>query len=680
MAWLKGRSGFWKQKFFLLAGITLLAAFFRLYKIDSLPPGDGHDPAYYGVDALTVLEGEWPIFFPGLFGGREPLFSYLVAACALVWGIGPLSIHMASAIVGILTIPAVFLVANEIFSSEKGLLAQFGGLLAALAVAISYWHLNWCRYALRAILVPLLVSLTLCSLVRGVRKNSRWSLIGCGVFLGLSMYTYQAARLLPLLVLGFSCVIWVRKSFSRKDLVNLILIFGVALVVFAPLGSYFLTNPGSFTRRIEQTLAIDTSQSPSSNLGILVDNLVKTFLVFNVHGEDWPVVNLPGRPVLDIFLSVALWLGIGISLLRIKRPSYLFLLTWLIVMIIPAILAEEAAVAKRALGTMPAVAMLIAIGTLAPCENLQRWSDRYPSLAPKVLSASLSALVAVGFFYSGLLTYHDYFLVWAQDPDLFIHFDVGIDAIGEYIGKLPDDEEVYLSPIPPEHPSVILNSKQRPGIKGYNGRVCLVLPERAMRNTTYVIVPKDDKNSLDLLPGYFPSGRVVEEGPLYYQQPFFVAYRVPVESVARIIPDYQMEINWDNKIQLLGYDLDVSAYKPGEAVHLTLYYQGLNDMEENYTTFAHLLGSYNPATGGPLWSQDDSEPCRRGYPTPIWEVGEIIVDTFTLLIPADAPAGDYQLAMGFYTWPTIERLPILDVSGQIVADSTVLGQVRIEGE
>jgi len=86
-------------KLLLLTAITLWGAFFRLYRIDSLPPGETYDPAFYGLDALAILQGERPIFFETNFG-REALFSYLVAACVAVFGVGSLAIHLASAIVG----------------------------------------------------------------------------------------------------------------------------------------------------------------------------------------------------------------------------------------------------------------------------------------------------------------------------------------------------------------------------------------------------------------------------------------------------------------------------------------------------------------------------------------------------------------------------------------------------
>ncbi|UCC62708.1 MAG: glycosyltransferase family 39 protein [Anaerolineae bacterium] len=670
--------GSWQRKLLLVIGITLVAIFFRLYRIDSLPPGDGYDPAFYGVDALAILKGERPIFLPTNFG-REVLFSYLVAACFLVWGIGPLAIHVASAIVGILTVPAVFFAADEMFSAEEGILAEFGGALAALTVAVSYWHLNWSRYGVRAILVPLLGAITFYFLWRGLRRKSRWAFVGCGFFLGLSMYTYQAARLFPLLVLlGFLYVIWAQRSLPSSAVMNLFLVFAIAFAVFAPLGYYFLTHPGSFSERIQHTLIVDTSQQMSSNVRILANKLQRVLLMFSFRGDDWSTVNLPGRPALNPFLSAAFFLGIAISLFRIKKPPYLFLLTWLGVMIVPAILAEQAAMSKRTIGAVPAVAMLVAVGCLVPYDVLLRRADRRPAPWAKGLTAGLAIVIGAGLIFSGALTYRDYFLVWGQDPDLFTHFDAGPDAVGRYIEKLPSDERIYLSPVPPQHPSVVLNSKGRPGTRGYNGRVCLVLPRHAAHNTTYIIVPRDDKNSLGRLREFFPQGGVADEGPLHYQKPYFLAYRVPAGTEAQLEPAYPVEANWGDKIGLLGYDLDASTYEAGETIHLVLYTQALDEMETNYTVFTHLLGPYNPATSGPLWSQDDSEPCRRGYPTSSWDAGEIVADTYSLSIPAETPEGDYQLEMGFYEWPALERLPVLDAAGQVVADNVILGQLHVK--
>lgn len=232
-----------KNKHWLLLGITLLGAFLRLYQLDSLPPGDGYDVAQYGVDALNILDGSFPLFLTTNFG-REVLFSYLVAFVFLFTGPGAFGIHLSSAIIGIFTIPAVYLAAKELLTGEQDPLRGSGPLLAALVTAVSYWHLNWSRVGLRVIWVPLFASLIVAALWRGLRTGSRAAFAVSGLLLGLSIYTYQAARLLPLLVLfAFLVKIVARRSMSRRAAEEMLLTFGLAFLVFAPLGLYAWRNP-----------------------------------------------------------------------------------------------------------------------------------------------------------------------------------------------------------------------------------------------------------------------------------------------------------------------------------------------------------------------------------------------------------------------------------------------------
>ncbi len=661
-----------------LLAIILLAAFLRLYQIDTIPPGDRYDPAYYGVDALQILDGARPIFLPTNFG-REALFSYLVTLAVMVLGAVPHAMYVTSAIVGILTVPAVYLLAEELFATEEGTLSRFGGLVAALATALSFWHLNWSRFGVRAILVPLFAALTFFFLWRALRTNSRWLFVAAGVFLGLGVYTYQVARLFPVLVvLAILYVALSRGRFTRRDLGNLLIVGLVALVVFVPLGYYFVTHPGSFFQRVEQTAIVSADSDLAGNLQAVAGAFVDTLLSFGVRGDLEPTTNLPGRPTLNGFLTVLLVAGVVISLLRIKRPAYLFLLTWLLLMIVPALLSQFGPIAKRVIGAFPSVMVLIAVGTLAPLEMLGRWAAGRKSGSGRVAMGALVAFLLVGFVYTAVLTYSDYFVVWAGDPDLFTHFEVGPTSVGQYVRTLPPEERIYVSPLSPDHPSVVYNAHMRPGIKGYDGRACIVIPEQTQSDTSYVIVPREDPNSLELLPVYFPQGKLAAEGPRHYERPYYLTFQVPEGSTAALTPSQPVEATWEDKIQLLGYDLDAAAYGPGDTVYLTLYFQALREMTADFTASVQILGGENPATGSPLWGQDDSEPCRRAYPTSSWAPGEILRDQYAVALPDTAPPGEYRILVGFYLLETLTRLQAQDAAGRPFPDDAVpLGLLKL---
>jgi hypothetical protein len=667
-----------RVKWFLLAAIVLLAAFFRLYRIDSLPPGDGYDPAYYGVDALEFLRGTpLSIMLPP---NREPLFSYLVTVNFLLFGASATTIHLTSALVGLLTVPAVYLAAEALLANQEGALKSWIGPAAALMVAISYWHLNWSRYGVRAILVPLCVAVTFTFLWRGLRTGAFHSFLLCGVSLGLSMYTYQAARLLPVLVIfGFVTAVWERGAITKRDWLHLIVVVGVALLVFAPLGLHFATDPTSFSHRIEEALVVQEERSATSNLQAVVDQTLDALLAFSFVGDGTPYSTIPGRPSLNPFFSALFLLGIGISLRRIGKPRYLFLLSSLVVMTVPAMLAGKGPTAKRAIGALPAVATLIAVGGLAPLATLQRrLGDRSPAWARR-LKAAWGVVVVCGFAYSGIVTYRDYFIRWASNPNLPTHFEAGISAIGDYMRDLPPGEQVYTSPEPPSHPAIRFHSGLRDDIRGYNGRVCLVVPRTTTAQTTYVIVPGKDGKSLDLLRRTFPQGAVTDQQSVVGDEPYFVAYQIPAGTGADLEPTHRLAAQWSDRIQLLGFDLDQNAYRAGETLELTLYYLDLEPMKVRYTAFVHLLGPDNPATGSPLWAQNDSEPCHGFYPTTSWHRSEVLLDRIEISIPDGAPSGTYRLGTGFYDAVTQERLPVASEAAPVDHDVVMLAEIHVSG-
>jgi len=130
---------------------------------------------------------------------------------------------------------------------------------------------------------------------------------------------------------------------------------------------------------------------------------------------------------------------------------------------------------------------------------------------------------------------------------------------------------------------------------------------------------------------------------------------------------YPLVMNFDHKVELLGYDLEEANLKPGDSLHLTLYWRALAEMDESYTVFAHLLDSDSRIRG-----QKDSIPGDRTLPTTSWVAGEIITDKYEIAVHSDAQPGRYVLEIGFYDADTGERLPVVNQEGQQLDDRVLL--------
>ena len=128
-----------------------------------------------------------------------------------------------------------------------------------------------------------------------------------------------------------------------------------------------------------------------------------------------------------------------------------------------------------------------------------------------------------------------------------------------------------------------------------------------------------------------------------------------------------------DRIALVGYDLDRTALRPGETLHLTLFWQALAPVEQSYTVFTHVLGP-----GNNLWAQDDGLPLEGTRPTNAWPVGEVICDTYELTLKPETPAGAYEVEIGMYLRETLQRLEAVGPQGRLPDDRIVLGRIRVD--
>ncbi|MFZ5916092.1 MAG: DUF2723 domain-containing protein [Chloroflexota bacterium] len=141
------------------------------------------------------------------------------------------------------------------------------------------------------------------------------------------------------------------------------------------------------------------------------------------------------------------------------------------------------------------------------------------------------------------------------------------------------------------------------------------------------------------------------------------------------LPGQGAAFNLGNQMLLLHHDISQQALRPGEALEMSLTWQALNDMDEDYTIFVHLLGPDGLSHG-----QVDVWPHDGTFPTSAWPVGEVIIDRYRVPLEADAPPGDYQIEVGVYLLRTMARLPLLDDQGRAIDDKLLIGGIAVGQE
>ena len=137
-----------------------------------------------------------------------------------------------------------------------------------------------------------------------------------------------------------------------------------------------------------------------------------------------------------------------------------------------------------------------------------------------------------------------------------------------------------------------------------------------------------------------------------------------------------LQVNLADRIVLESAELRQETFRPGGVVAVALRWQALYSIDTHYVVFVHLIDP-NANFEDSLIAQQDVEPV---IPTARWVPGVEVVDLHQVTIPADLPAGWYELRAGMYT-PGLSgsRLPVVD-AGLTTAesDSILIAEIEIQ--
>jgi hypothetical protein len=107
-------------------------------------------------------------------------------------------------------------------------------------------------------------------------------------------------------------------------------------------------------------------------------------------------------------------------------------------------------------------------------------------------------------------------------------------------------------------------------------------------------------------------------------------------------------------VRLYDYSLDQDRYAPDDTLRLTLHWEALGRLVEDYSVSVKLLD-----VDGMVLAQQDSALYQAWQPE-LWLPGERIADQHELKIPSDTPLGRYQLQVSLYRPADLSRLFTLD--------------------
>lgn len=289
------------------------------------------------------------------------LFSYLQAQAVAVIGRDWAGLRAVSALLGGLTVPALYALARALYD-------RLTALLAALILLTFMPHLHFSRLGLNNIADPLFGTLALAWLARGVRNGRRLDFALGGAALGLTQYFYDGGRMLfPALAggwLGAGLLLWRPRPAWRGLLIALIAFVAVAAPIYLTLhaGDFPLFNRMDSAGMNDEYWARerepDTLATRWTHLkhaaALLVNSPENTYIYYYLYyGGRHPLVPEALVPAFLVGLVAAAW--------RWREPGALPAL-WVGGTLLGNALIIESAVSARYVVVFPALALLIALG------------------------------------------------------------------------------------------------------------------------------------------------------------------------------------------------------------------------------------------------------------------------------------------------------------------------------
>ncbi|HEX7832755.1 MAG TPA: glycosyltransferase family 39 protein, partial [Thermoanaerobaculia bacterium] len=324
----------------LLAGaIALIALGFRLWQIESVPPGLYIDEVHAARSVLqwrSDPNASWLGAIPLVRKGWvETSNLYLAAASAMMalGGDSILGIRLVSVIPSLVCVALLGWLGYETGGRRTGFLAAF-------LLAVSHWAVRTGRTGWVQVLMMALQLAALAWLARAHRRdaNHERAAIGAGAAIGLSLYTYVASRLVFAHALLWQAWEVVVTKPRRNAMRRVTLLAVTALVIAGPFYVVLMRDRAEQLNLRSREVSIFGRPDPWATLG---ENVAAHLLMFHVRGAAYARDAYPRFPMLDPITGVLLLCGC-VAVWRIGGWQRRMIVSWFAIAILAGVLSVSA--------------------------------------------------------------------------------------------------------------------------------------------------------------------------------------------------------------------------------------------------------------------------------------------------------------------------------------------------
>lgn len=378
----------------ILFFIVILASVLRLWQLGNVPLSPDWDEVALGYNAYSIIHtgrDEFGKFLPVVlrsFDDYKPaLYAYLTIPSVLIFGLNTFAVRLPSAIFGIISVVAVFLLIREIF--EKYRYKDALSLVGAFLLAISPWSIQFSRVGFESNVGAALNLLMVLFFVKGLKKPFLLSL--SAVFAGLSIYVYQSEKVFTPLLALILVFIFKKQLFSLSKK-YIITAFVVGVIVIIPMTFYILSDKGALlrvkgtsifsyqTEILSGTIAkLEKDRANNDKLGLVLDNRRVVYAKNIVSGyishfsPNWLFItgdiarhHAPNMGLLYLFEFPFLLLGLYLLVFgNFDRKTKLLVLLWFLIAPIPASITTGVPHAVRTLNFLPTFQIITALGIVS---------------------------------------------------------------------------------------------------------------------------------------------------------------------------------------------------------------------------------------------------------------------------------------------------------------------------